>query len=138
MPGEGHLAFHGLDGDRTYRLWIGGLPDGRYVLGTGLRPGTEEVELEILEGHAIQGTILEPDLEGRRHRNVSASVHGFQAPGRVDPDGTFTIRGVPPGTWPVTATVYEETGLWTATAEVATGTSVDLRLTFEEFPHLPR
>jgi hypothetical protein len=94
--------------------------DDRYGLLTGVAPGTTDAALDLQVGQSISGVVEAPPgtkVERYMVTFVSPSWYGWA---RVNAEGAFVARGLPPGRYKVTAAT--EAG--TATEEdVASGTT---------------
>ncbi len=127
---RGRVAFRQLTPDATYTIWIGGLPDGHYVLKSGLRAGDADVEVEPQKGASIQGRVTFP-AEMKR-RSVMAHAHnkqGMSASGVVNATtGAFEIDGLPEGEWTVRVHGWDDGNTYTATGKARTGGEVELEL----------
>ncbi len=92
--------FFGLDPKGTYRLW--GVDDfgPRYVLADA-GPGIDRLDVKPQKGGEIRGRVLLP-----RHfmfAFIEVRDRGVEIEGSVEGDGSFVLRGVPPGRWSVWA-----------------------------------
>jgi hypothetical protein len=104
---DGRVAFHRLDADTTYTLTVMGWDTEYYVLETGLRPGEGEITVEARRGVKITGRAVLPAGAKAVRISVEVDVHGMSFGAEVSQqDGSFTLRGVPPGTWPVSARAF--------------------------------
>lgn len=99
-----------------------------YEWGAGGPP--EEIELALELGESIAGVVLTPDgTPAAAAAAVRVEDPGWHATIRSEPDGTFRIRGLPPGRH----TLRVEDGDRSVTVEADAGTS-DLRI---ELPAAP-
>lgn len=100
---EGVIRFKDVPPGLSAVLWIqprGDVPTDRYARKT-LRTGEQaEMTVELVTGRTIHGRIEVP-CEMRPGLYVEGS--GFRISGKVANDGTFELRGVPPGEWKVSA-----------------------------------
>ncbi len=98
------MVFSDLGVGKCYSLYVCHEESGRYALYRGLTRENPEIDLRLQAGCTLTGRVLLPP-DPPPHR-VIARGPGFEVRGRVEPDGTFEIRGVPPGPCDV--------GLWTS------------------------
>ncbi len=125
---DGRVKFESARPGARYTLWMPPGPDGRHVYERGLEPGRPERVVRLTEGKTISGRVRLPS----RRVGASVGIHdrGISIAGTVDDDGRFEIRGVPDGTWTVTAGVSLPAGEYRrVTATVEAGGTVDLDLT---------
>lgn len=81
----------------TCRVYVGGWPDGRYVLGTGLVGREEPHVLAPAQGLELTGR-LEGTPEDLASVDLSLEADGATLPAYVERDGeAFRFAGVPPG-----------------------------------------
>ena len=109
-------------------MLITNLPDHQFVLGRDLRPGEEEIVLAPRTGGTITGRLHLPAGATPSYRNVAVSVLGFHLGGEVAEDGSFTIQGVPPGTWEVTGSAQVDGVYRRGSVQAAAGADVDIQL----------
>jgi hypothetical protein len=115
---DGWIRFVALPADRRFELWVEAEDGARHVRARGLKPGEAEQRIEPHEVKDIAGevrpskarlesTAREPwaQLRGRLDVDVYAYAPrgGFMglrvARTRLRTDGTFRVRGLPPGTY---------------------------------------
>jgi hypothetical protein len=121
------LTFPGLKPDVRYTLWIAPQESDWYALATDLGAGPTPVIVRLERGGTIRGRLTLPD--GATNVGVSvASEQGLTANGRVAPDGTYEVRGLPPGTWTVRGYARDGQRRFDASGTASTGGSLDLRL----------
>ena len=75
--------------------------DGRYALLEDVRPSGGPFDLRPKQGATITGRI-KGHARTAKGPFLSASRGGVLLGAAIEPDGTFTIRGVPPGDWTLT------------------------------------
>ena len=130
------VRFQGLVAGTTYRLWIGGLPGGRYVLEETVRAQEAPLVVRAVQGGSITGTVrTPPDV---KFQGIGVSCHdarGLGVSGQADAEGRFTLSGLPPGTWTVVAQGWPassppdgSSGAWRATTTTPTGGVATLEL----------
>ncbi|MCC7138919.1 MAG: carboxypeptidase regulatory-like domain-containing protein [Planctomycetes bacterium] len=117
---DGWARFVALPADRTFELWAEAELDQRHVRATGLKPGDAEQRIERHEVRDIAGkvrasqSLLACKKEWRgslAHFRVDVYLRGQRGPAsglsvartRVQSDGSFRVRGLPPGTYRVHA-----------------------------------
>ncbi len=118
---EGRIYCAGLDSGQTYTVLVYGLPDGQYVLETGLKPDGRTRAVV-----AKTGTWLAVRVEGAPpDSNVQAQVDlllgvsvGMR---RTNDSGIYRIDGIPAGTWRVTARHHDPIAPMEGSAEINTG-----------------
>ena len=95
---DGVYRVGGLDPDMSYWLWMGPTDTGRYAYAE-VAPGVEEVTLRFQRCGTIQGRVDLPAEHGRVLARIAQRGVRIEAEARSD--GTFTLIGVPPGSWTV-------------------------------------
>lgn len=110
----------------SYTLLARCRESGTCVRLTGLRPGTEGLEVTLVPGGEIKGTLLLP--ADATEARVFAQSGEVSFPGRVEEGGAFTIHGLPPGDWDVRATCVLDHERITRWARAALGKSVTIDL----------
>jgi len=90
--GEGRFAVD-VTGDGPFAVNVAG-PE-RYGRADPVEPGTE-VEIQVVLGLEITGTV-EPEARGAAGTWILVEGDGWQAGANSNPDGTFRLRGLPPG-----------------------------------------
>jgi hypothetical protein len=122
---DGWARFVALPADREFELWAEAEVSRRLVRATGLKPGDAEQRIERHEVKDIAGKVrasqalLERKKEWQgslEHFRVEVYAHAGQrgfasglsvvAQIRVQSDGSFRVRGLPPGTYWVNAGTY--------------------------------
>ena len=78
--------------------------DDRYALVHDARRGTAEVHLELAKGKSIRGRI-EGAVGGLAYRASQGTLWRFF---RTAKDGSFHLRGLPPGWWRIEEAGYGE------------------------------
>ena len=101
---DGWVRFVALPPDGEFVLYAEAEVDRRYVLARGLKPGQTEQRIEREAVKDIAGKV-----QGRLRGRLTADVYAHPGPGAfsglrlartwVKDDGTFRIRGLPPGTY---------------------------------------
>ncbi len=73
--------------------------DDRFALAEGLRPGALGLELKLVAGRRIEGRLegFGPQLDRTRVSVWAQSKRGLLVHAVVGDDGTFSLRGLPPG-----------------------------------------
>jgi|GEM_PF-3185768 len=117
---DGWTRFVALPPDRRFEVWVEAELGRRQVRASGLKPGQAEQRIERHEVKDIAGKVrasealLETRLRGnalgplRKHLTVDVYAHpGFRVEEtRVQDDGSFRLRGLPPGTYTVSVNRY--------------------------------
>lgn len=125
---DGTVRIEGLREGVSYNLYVRESETDRCALLRALPANEPWPEIELLEGQAVGGRVLFPadcDL-------VSVALMVDKAAmidAAPEEDGTFRIRGVPPGTWTAVAWATRGEDYIVKTAEVRAGGSVTLDLT---------
>jgi hypothetical protein len=102
--------FEGIDPAARLSFYGGPLSDGRIAFSREL-PTADEVSVPLVASRTIVGRArgfpfgAEPD-------GAWADTSEFEAPGRVDPTGSFSIRGVPRGACRVRVVFRRGTDVW--------------------------
>jgi len=115
----GRLVYRGLPSDRTYTLFIEPDYKGRTVYARGLSPGPDPVTVELGTGRTIRGSVALPP--GTTPSFVSIRGREFNFNSDINADGTFVIRGVPPGPCWVTAFLDKGNDVVTRTLKAKAG-----------------
>ena len=128
---DGTVSFPRLPRDATYVLSIGPTPSGGTAYVRGLRPGAPPAVVPLHPGASIRGRLLGP--QGLEDFAVVATGPGLAVHGSVDRLGAFEVRGLPPGTWKITATatragVPVAESAYEASVEIAAGSNADVIL----------
>lgn len=108
---DGWVRFVALPPDREFEMWALAEIERRHVWARGLKPGQTEQRVERQEVKDIAGTIRGP-VRRTQDVNVTVDVYAPAPRGafseqlrvaRVRPegDGSFRVRGLPPGTYSV-------------------------------------
>jgi hypothetical protein len=130
LDATGRARFQGLVPGEGYTLSILGLPGGRYVLVRGVKPSADEIEVEMQAGGSVRGTIVAP--EGVSLHQVWVMVRnaeGMRDGTRTDPKtGTFEFRGLPEGSWTVSAAYWLDGKRYQGEARTRTGGEVEIQL----------
>ena len=93
---DGAASFEGIDPRAPLAVHAGPLPDGRIAYSPRISQASEEVTLALVPSRTIRGRAHGFPSDAQPDR-VWADTSAFEARGLVGPDGTFVIRGVPPG-----------------------------------------
>lgn len=121
-------TFEGVDPSAPLSFYCGPLPDGRIAFSSGLSTAGAEAIVPLVPSRSIQGRALGFPSNSRPDR-AWAESGAFQAPGRMGLDGTFVIRGVPPGACRVCVVFRRGEEVWAGCAEDGGSTvPVDVRL----------
>ncbi len=124
---EGGLRFQGVSLDREFCLWIPptGPDDDSSCFATGLRASEGPHVVERVRRPPIRVRVSGTGFENRTE--VWAHAPAWEtAKGARMADGTFEVRGLPDGTWTVTAATTA-LGAWKSTS-ARPGETVDLVL----------
>ncbi len=81
-------------------FWVGPVADGRFAWRRGIAPDVRALDLELRSGRTVTGRI---EMRCAMRPEVTLEGPGLSLEGTVRADGTFEIRGVPPGEWTVRA-----------------------------------
>jgi hypothetical protein len=125
------LTFDGLLPGLRYSLTVCGVAGRLCAERKGIPGDSGRVVLVLEEGETISGRLVPPT--GAKNVRIRAVVRGESISGRVEPDGTFTIGGLVPGTWTVHAHAKDADGeTYGGRIEASTGTRVELPLSTDE------
>jgi len=124
---DGSAVIYGVDASRAYDVMIGPVGNGFVKYLRGLRPGENEIAVELEKGGTITGRVLSAiPWEGGR---IAFENPAFGHAGDPEPDGTFEIDGVPPGRWRFVANFQTPDGkALVGTAEAAAGERIEITL----------
>ena len=92
----GAASFEGIDPRAPLSFYCGPLPDGRIAFSRDLSAAGAEVTVPLVPSRSIRGRARGFPADAQSC-SVWADTSAFEAPGRVGPDGSFLVRGVPPG-----------------------------------------
>jgi|GEM_PF-3196330 len=120
------LHYRGLPRAVLYTVWVPPDDAGRYGLVRDVRADGSVVSVRLQQGKTIQGRLSAP--EGAKDLMVSARSNGLTLHGKLDGQGGYEIRGVPPGRWEVNALGVVEGAYASARAEAEGGQTLDLVL----------
>lgn len=107
---DGRAESRPLDSSEPYQIWVGGLANDRYAWHEGVQPGDEVIDLTVRSGGTFRGRVRStsdrplnrwrvsvlgpvPSLRPELHDLDNLPVTQNEA------EGTFIVRGVPPGRW---------------------------------------
>jgi hypothetical protein len=96
--------------DEDGTLYVGSLTTDRYALRTRVRPSDRPIELELVAGERVSGRV---EIDGDAHPGLVYVVlagDGFELWEEMAKDRTFTVLGVPPGSYEVSLAVNESRG----------------------------
>ena len=122
---SGKVLCRGLDPVRSYYVWFGPSETGRYAYGK-VGPNQDSITLPAEQGGEVTVRVTWP--EGAEPAEVCLSGPGFYIDADRKDDGTYEIRGVPPGTWRVTATARLGGEMLSAERDAAAGASVAIEV----------
>jgi len=130
---------HGSSGTEPFRMWAptqatGTLwltveATGEYDLIENVRPGSGVHRLVPKPGLELTGRVEGATRIGPGSRVVAADGRGIKARGEIRADGTFRVRGLPPGSYQLEAWLECEGGVarFLATDVTAGGSDVVMR-----------
>lgn len=128
LAADGVATFRGAHRDAIYSVWMHFPDEGLHVLERGLRWTEEGAETAAHPGLEITGNFRAP----RDADDVSiwATCDGLVARGTLAADAaSYAIRGLPPGSWTVTASCKARDGtLWRDELTVDAGAPADVVL----------
>jgi hypothetical protein len=116
----------------TFWIPVQGVEGTHSVYAPGLRPGAD-VRVRAMPGRSIIVRMQVP--AGADNVNVSATLDGHGVGGEARPDGSYEIRGIPPGTtWTVKGHARSSGGsIWlTGEATAVAGATVEIELKPQE------
>jgi protocatechuate 3,4-dioxygenase beta subunit len=124
---DGAFTIEGVGTAGTWMVAAHADGDDRYAFAGPFPSGAQDVALELRAGRSIEGTVTKP--EGRvapRSTWIYLRSEGAGVPwtldARMDEEGRFVFRGLPPGRYSISVTSYGG-GSWTASREgIADGT----------------
>lgn len=93
---DGTARFDGIDSRAPLSCYCGPLPDGRIAFSRDLSAAGPEATVPLVPSRSIRGRARGFPADASSQR-VWADTSEFEATGRVEADGTFLVRGVPPG-----------------------------------------
>lgn len=128
---DGRLVFRSLPSDRTWSLWIES--GDRYLHRTGLRAG-DTVRASLEPGLTVRGRVRFP--EGATRRGLRLARGELSLFANIEPDGSYVVSPVPPGTWELRAWAHYPGGRVRKVFDVLAGETVDVDLT--DGPVVPR
>ena len=128
VEGDGVAVFRGCSPDRRYDVFVGGLPNGQYVLGRDLQATGQELVLAPQTGGTIRGRLRLPPGGDVKRVSVGVRILGLHHGGQVADDGSFEIEGVPPGTWTVVGGAQRGAAWLSGETQAAPGASVEIEL----------
>ena len=123
---DGSIVINRLPEEGKVTVFVYGRADDRYALATDVLVSGDEdevVQLELLEGVGIKGTIDETIRKDLRHITTiraESVAHGFFKHAYMQGDGSFHIRGIPAGRYLLRVMNQEHKEV--ATTEVEAGT----------------
>jgi len=134
ISAQGEVEFHHAVPEAKYTLSVGPLPDGRVAYVRGLRGRSAPHQVVMEPGGVIRGRLRAPSDCGEV--TLLLTGPGLHLEGRIENDGSYAIRGVPPGVWRVEArgvelAVTPEGGVrrvWRADERAAAGDTLDMEL----------
>jgi hypothetical protein len=111
---DGWARFVALPPDREFEVWAEAAIAERIVRARGLKPGNAEQRIEAHEVRDIAGKVrpskflLERGFPGNYRVTIEVYAHRvFRVDDvRVHDDGTFRVRGLPPGTYDVVLELF--------------------------------
>jgi hypothetical protein len=111
---DGTFELTDMDPEMTYDLWVQGTETDFYGHRRGVRARGPEVDVTLVQGGRIDGRI--EGLAANAAANAWVRVEGeggFRTTARPEDDGTFQVRGVPPGAHRLCAQVSRQpAGPW--------------------------
>jgi hypothetical protein len=119
------LVFRGLRPDRTYTLCVSPV-DGLSLIRQGVRADAGELTVRLERGLELTGRVLFP--EGATDMKVGFNDGRISANAEVEADGRFVFRGVPAGSYDVTAWIQVDGAKRQASATIRAGESGDIDL----------
>lgn len=123
--GTRRATFRGLKADEAYAIWAHAPESGTFAWTADARGGGAPLRLDLVPGKTIEVAVRGP---AGAHVSVQATRDGADADAeRVSP-GRWQVRGIPDGTWTVSANARVGDASWNASAKVEAGGSVDLEL----------
>ncbi|MHC4473905.1 MAG: carboxypeptidase-like regulatory domain-containing protein [Planctomycetota bacterium] len=124
---EGAMIYPDLSVSNRMSLFVVHRESGLFALKRGITRETPVIDLRLELGETLRGRLLLPP--DRPPHGVRAMGPGFEVEGDVEKDGTFEIRGVPPGSCTVGAWTKRGDTESTTHAEVESGepVTIDLR-----------
>lgn len=92
---DGTVRFDGIDPRAHLSVYCGPLSDGRIAFARDVSKVGAVVRLPLVTSRTIRGRVRGLPSDAQPD-SVWADTSAFEARGRMDPDGSFLIRGVPP------------------------------------------
>ncbi len=129
VEADGRFSLDGISGPGPWMVAARSTDDDRYALAGPVEGGAENVALTLRQGRSIEGQLLAADgTPPAENSSVSASSNGWSTSARIDAQGNFKLRGLPPGRYALQ--VWTNDGQSAAQADVEDGTT-GVRLTLK-------
>jgi len=122
---DGRAEVSGVKPGVTYRVWGGPTKTGRYI-DSLLTPEDEMISVQWRRGGDVRGRVVLP--EGHGNADVEILEPGIAIRTHVRPDGSFLLRGVPPGHWTIQAFCYVGEQACTGTVTGGPGDDVEIEV----------
>jgi outer membrane usher protein FimD/PapC len=124
---DGRFTIEGVAGPGPWMVAARSGDDDRYAIAGPVAGGTENVTLELRQGRSIEGRLLAADGGAPpANHQIMASMPGWNTTARVDAQGNFKLRGLPPGRY--TLQTWSNDGQMATQSDVEDGTT-GVRLT---------
>jgi hypothetical protein len=104
VEADGRFSLDGISGPGPWMVAARSTDDDRYGLAGPVEGGAENVALTLRQGRSIEGQLLAADgTPPSENSSVSASGNGWSTSARIDAQGNFKLRGLPPGRYTLQA-----------------------------------
>jgi protocatechuate 3,4-dioxygenase beta subunit len=133
-PFPGSLRLDSLARDRAYALYVRFPEQGLVAYAPSMGADGKTVTLTLVRSRELRGRLETAPGARISTGTVSVAVPGVRLQADPAADGTFTITGAPPGTWPIDAWAAVGDRTWRGTTQAEAGAQVLVRMTADAPP----